>query len=60
MSTDPDDAEQKPPLEEGVEPAEETTAYSVIKWLAIIFLGVPLGLLVVITLVFGICMLAMN
>lgn len=60
MSTDPDDADQKPPVEEDVEPTEESTAYSVIKWLAIIFLGVPLGLIVVATFVFGICMLTMN
>lgn len=60
MSTDPNEPGQEPPLEENVEPKEESNAYYVIKWLAIILLGVPLGLIVVATFVFGICMLAMN
>lgn len=58
MSSDPNDADQKPPVEEDVEPPTRSTAYSVAKWLAIIFLGVPIGLIVIATFVFGICMLA--
>ena len=60
MSTDPDEPGQEPPREEDGGPKEESNAYYVVKWLAIIFLGVPLGLIVVATFVFGICMLAMN
>lgn len=58
MSSDSNDTDQKPPSEEEAEPSTESKAYTVIKILAVIFLGVPLGLIVVIALVFGICMLA--
>jgi len=60
MSSEPDDADQKTPVEESAEPVEKATAYLVIKWLAIIFLGIPLGLIVITALVFGVCMIAMN
>jgi hypothetical protein len=60
MSSGPNTPEQEPPLEENGQPKEQSNAYFVIKWLAIIFLGVPLGLIVVAALVFGICMLTMN
>ena len=60
MSSDPDDTGQEPPPDEEFEEQESITAYSVIKWLAIIFLGVPIGLIVVATFVFGICMLTMK
>ena len=60
MSSDPDDSGQEPPPDEDFKEQESITAYSVIKWLAIIFLGVPIGLIVVATFVFGICMLTMK
>jgi len=64
LNSEHDDADQQLPGEEGTQgsgpPPEDSTAYSVIKWLAIIFLGIPLGLLVIAALVFGICMIATN
>jgi hypothetical protein len=59
MSTEPEDSGQQPPPDEEFEQQQPLTAYTVIKWLAILFLGIPLGLLVVAALVFGVCMLAM-
>jgi hypothetical protein len=64
LSSEHDDPDQHLPGEEGTQasgpPTKGSTAYSVIKWLAIIFLGIPLGLLVIAALVFGICMIATN
>jgi len=60
MSPDPEDSGREPPPDEGFEEQETSTPYSIVKWLAIIFLGVPIGLIVVATFVFGICMLTMN
>jgi len=60
MSSDPEDSGREPPPDEEFEEHKTSTPYSIIKWLAIIFLGIPIGLIVVATFVFGICMLTMN
>jgi hypothetical protein len=64
MSSDPNDVDPKPPeppkppVEQEWVPPDQPTGYSVVKTLAIIFLGVPAVLIVIAAMVLGVCLLA--